>query len=212
MPSGRLVTIGAWEDGAFIGAVVFGRGASSEIGSPFRLRQDQICELCRIALAQHETPVSRILSIAVKLLRKQSPDLRAVISFADPEHGHDGRGVYAAARWTYLGETAREALLYVYGRETHARTISSRYGTRDLRWPQANVDPHARRIDCPPKHKYALGLTPDMCARLARLAQPYPNRSREGSRASAATGRLLPVEAGATPSPSLQSSEVAHVG
>ena len=36
-----------------VGAIVFGRGASAEIGSPFGLRQDQICELCRVALGPH---------------------------------------------------------------------------------------------------------------------------------------------------------------
>lgn len=41
LPAGRLVCVGAWEAGAFVGAVIFGRGASSEIGSPFGLNQSR---------------------------------------------------------------------------------------------------------------------------------------------------------------------------
>src|SRR5688572_1533552 len=92
LPAGRLVCIGAWEDGVFVGAVIFGRGACSQIASPFGLQQSEVCELTRIALGPHQTPTSRIVSIAVRLLRRQSPGLRLLVSFADPEHGHYGRG------------------------------------------------------------------------------------------------------------------------
>jgi hypothetical protein len=148
MPSGRLICLGVWEFDRYIGCLVFGRGASSQIASPFGLRQEQICELCRIALSPHQAPVSRILSIAIRLLQKQSPNLSAVVSYSDQRRGHDGRGVYGACGWTYLGETAREATLWVRGREVHARTVSSKHGTRDLGWLRANVDPQARR-PCP---------------------------------------------------------------
>src|SRR5262245_34582180 len=76
MPSSRLVCVGAWEAGAFVGAVIFGRGASSEIHSPFGLRPFEVCELCRVALGPHQAPTSQIVSIAVRLLRRQSPGLR----------------------------------------------------------------------------------------------------------------------------------------
>src|SRR5262245_40412013 len=86
MPSGRLVTIGAWEHERFVGAVVFGRGASSEIGTPFALQQSEVCELCRVALGAHIAPTSKIVALAVRLLRRQSPGLRLIVSYADPEH------------------------------------------------------------------------------------------------------------------------------
>src|SRR5205085_1155370 len=131
-----LVCIGAWESDRYIGCLVFGRGASSEIASPFGLRQDQICELCRIALSAHHAPVSRILSIAIRLLRKRSPNLRAIMSYADPEHGHSGRGVYAASGWMFIGCTNRESLIRLNGRLFHPRTVASRYGTRAIHWLQ----------------------------------------------------------------------------
>src|SRR4051794_28210828 len=84
MPAGRLVTIGAWEGGTFVGAVVFGRGASSEINTPLGIGQDEVCELCRVALGPHAAPTSRVVTIAVRLLRRFCPGLRLIVSYADP--------------------------------------------------------------------------------------------------------------------------------
>jgi hypothetical protein len=149
LPSGRALNFGAWEDGTIVGCVIVSRGACANIGQPFGLSQDQIAELTRIALAPgHVAPVSRVLAIVVRLLRRSNPGLELLVSYSDQRHGHDGRGVYGACGWTYLGETAREATLWIHRREVHARTVSSKYGTRDLAWLRANVDPEARRIDC----------------------------------------------------------------
>jgi hypothetical protein len=178
MPSGRLVCIGVWEFLLFVGALIFGRGAASNIGAEFGRPQSEVCELNRIALGPHQTPTSRILSIAVRLLKKQSPGLRLIVSYADPRHGHDGRGVYAAAGWLYLGRTHAERLIILHGKLTHARTVSSKYGTRSLAWLRANVDPHAEHVIELPKHKYVLPLDDAMRRQLAPRVQPYPKRDR----------------------------------
>jgi len=69
MPAGKSVKIGAWEDGRFIGAVIFGHGANNNIGSPYGLEQTEVCELVRVALDTHKTPTSRIVAIAMRMLR-----------------------------------------------------------------------------------------------------------------------------------------------
>ena len=53
MPKGKLIKIGVWEDGRFIGVVLFGRGANNHIGNPFSLTQTEAAELVRIALIDH---------------------------------------------------------------------------------------------------------------------------------------------------------------
>lgn len=207
LPAGRALFYGVWEDGQHAGCVVVSRGACANIGRPFGLRQDQVAEVTRIALRPgHVAPVSQVLAVVVRLLRRSNPGLELLISYADQRQGHHG-GVYQGAGWVYLGETGREATLFLHGREVHARTVSSRFGTRDVQWLRANVDPHVRRIDCPPKHKYALGLTPTMRERLAPLARPYPKREREAD-----SGRPVPPgRDGASPIRSLHVQEVEHV-
>jgi hypothetical protein len=210
LPSGRALYFGVWECGSFIGCVIVSRGACANIGQPFALSQDQIAELTRIALAPgHVAPVSRVLAIVVRLLRRSNPGLELLISYSDQRQGHDGRGVYGACGWTYLGETAREATLWIHDREVHARTVSSKYGTRDLTWLRANVDPQARRIDCPPKHRWALALSSSMRERLIVLAQPYPTRDR--STDSGARGPQAGEVAPSTPASGTTREGAAHV-
>jgi hypothetical protein len=53
VPKGKLVTFGAWEDSQFIGAVVYGRGVSDNLGTAYGLDQTEVCELVRVALTAH---------------------------------------------------------------------------------------------------------------------------------------------------------------
>jgi len=201
LPSGRCLYWGIWFDGVFIGVVVVSRGSCQHIGTALHLRQDQVAEVTRIALTpDHVPPVSQVLAVVVRLLKKANPGLVALVSYADSREHHDGRGVYGGAGWIYLGPTHKEATLWLHGKEVHARTVSSKFKTRSLRWLQANVDPNATRIINPVKHKWALGLTPVMRERLAVMAQSNP--TRDGGVASAHAGRnagcLLPSVAGST--------------
>ena len=178
MPAGRLACVGAWEAAVFVGAVIFGRGASSEIASPFGLQQSEVCELCRVALGPHQTPTSRIVSIAVRLLRQQSPGLRLIVSYADPEHGHDGRGVYAAMNWLFIGTTNRESLIRLNGRLLHPRTVASRYRTRSINWLRAHVAADAGHVRTAPKFRYCVPLDDAMRYQLGARRQPYPKRPK----------------------------------
>lgn len=69
MPAGKLVKIGVWENDKFIGCVLFSRGANNHIGSPYKLKQDEVCELTRVALNSHQTSVTRIVAISIKMLK-----------------------------------------------------------------------------------------------------------------------------------------------
>ena len=84
LPAGKTVKIGVWEDGEFIGVVIYSRGANNNIGKPYGLKQTEVCELVRIALRSHAAPVSQIAAWAQKLLIGTSPGLRLIVSYADP--------------------------------------------------------------------------------------------------------------------------------
>jgi len=70
MPVGKIVKIGAWENEKFIGVVLFSRGAAPTLGAFLGLSQLESCELTRVALDKHINPVSKILSLAIKFLKK----------------------------------------------------------------------------------------------------------------------------------------------
>lgn len=209
--AGRHVVIGATEDDVFIGAIGFSRGASSQIGSPFGLQQSSICELTRIALGPHVTPTSRIVALAIRLLRKQSPNLRLLISFSDPmQHGPSGQPhvgtLYQALSFQFIGMTNAESLIHLGGKLYHPRTISSRYHTRSIDWLRAHVAADAAHVRTLPKYRYALPLDAGMRQQLEARRQPYPKRPKVAGISG------CPADlAGASPSRPLQVSEVAHV-
>lgn len=200
MPRFKTVKVGVWEDGRFIGVVIFSAGANKHIGRPYGLGPFQACELTRVALADHETPVTRIISIAVKLLKRQSPRLRAIVSYADANEGHHG-GIYQGGNWIYTGQCAAERGVVLHGKLTHRRTINTNYESSDIEWLRKHVDPNARRIVGLPKHKYVMPLDDEIRDRVIKLAKPYPKR--DGSIDSDAPG-IQPDQGGASPTPSLQ--------
>lgn len=180
MPVGKLVSYGAWEpDDVFWGVVVFGRGATPEIGSPYGLSQYEICELVRVAMKDgHPFPVSQAGAIALRLLRKSNPGLRLVVSFADTGAGHHG-GIYQAMGWMYAGATNYHAYR-VSGRMWHPKSLHSKYGKggQSIAWLRKHVDPKAERIHTAEKHRYLFPLDADMRAQLEPLRLPYPRADR----------------------------------
>jgi hypothetical protein len=192
VPPGKTVKVGAWERGRFIGVVIFARGATPEIGSPYGLDQTTVCELVRIALDRHLTPVSRIVAIALRFLKQHCPDLRLVVSFADEGHGHHG-GIYQAGNWIYTGGTVQHAYR-IHGRLVHPKSLHSKYGVggQSIPWLRANVDPKAERVASGIKHRYLMPLDKDLRATLAQLHQPYPRRAKQATSAPSVSAAVQP--------------------
>jgi hypothetical protein len=173
LPVGKLVKVGAWEDKKFIGVVLFGRGANKGLGSPFKLKQTEICELVRIALTEHKTPVSRIMKIALRFMKEQNKSMRLVVSFADSEQGHHG-GIYQATNWVYNGDT-QAADEYMYkGKRWHGRAFRKSHGSH-LNY----IDKGLRIVSGSTKHRYLMPLDKAMKEQIAPLAKPYPKRKKQ---------------------------------
>ena len=183
MPVGKLVKVGAWEDEKFIGVVIFGRGAAINIGSPFGLPQTEVCELVRVALRSHATPVSRIMAIALKFMKQANPLMRLVISFADTEQGHHG-GIYQANGWIYCGDSSNDRKYKVKGKVYHPKTLHSLFGKggQSIPWLKANIDPKAISFVTAGKRKYLMPLDKEMKKQILPLAKPYPKRASSETR------------------------------
>jgi hypothetical protein len=176
LPSFKRLKVGAWESEKFIGVVLFGQGATPEYGKRFQLPITGVCELTRVALSKHTVSTSRILSIALKFLKKQCPDIRLVISFADSSQGHHG-GIYQATNWIYDGTVATHGYR-VNGKIEHPKTLHSRYGKggQSIPWLKKHVDKNAERVVAAIKHRYLMPLDDEMRKRIEPLRKPYPKR------------------------------------
>jgi hypothetical protein len=178
LPAGKTVRVGVWENRNFIGCVIFARGAAKNLGTPYGLEQTQICELARMALAEHKTPVSKIMAIAVKMVSKAMPSIRIIVSFADKDQRHHG-GIYQACNWIYTGETGQHWLYKnKRGRVLHPRQVSVT-GLRPKFGVTKQVDKisECEKIRAKGKHRYLMPLDPEMRAKVLPLAKPYPKRA-----------------------------------
>ena len=177
VPVPPLVKIGVWEDNKFIGCVLFSRGASSNLLKPYNLKQNQGCELTRIALNKHITPVSKIMSIAIKFLKKHNPNLKLIVSFADPNEGHHG-GIYQATNWIYTGRSSK-SFKYIdkNGREWHSRQVSEKgYNIQQGNVRKTIKPSECKKIICEGKHRYLFPVDKGIRILCNKLSKPYPKR------------------------------------
>jgi hypothetical protein len=191
MPKSKLAKIGVWENKKFIGCVIFGVGATRQLVVGYGLKPEQGCELVRVSMTNHVSPVTRIIAVALRLLRNEYPGLRLVVSFADPDQGHHG-GIYQGGGWIYTGRSSSAAEYVIKGERLHGRVVHLRYGTKkpfkDCRVPGSS------------KHRYLMPLDDEMRRRIEPLRKPYPKRA--GS-AGSGTSPDQGGRGGATPTPAL---------
>ena len=203
LPMPPLVRVGAWEDGKFIGVVLFGRGANNSLGKEYGLKSTQVCELVRVALTKHVAPVSKIASLALKWMKKHSSGVRLVVSYADPSEGHHG-GIYQAMGWIYVGKSQGGVEYFHEGRWKHSREVMGGAfgGKKKIANPSA-----LQKRQTPGKHKYLMPLDADMKARILPLAKPYPRRHAS---ASSEVAEHPSAAGGAAPTRTLQDESEAH--
>lgn len=183
MPRGKLACFGVWEYGHFIGSVVYGRGATHQLGSPFGLGQTECVELVRVALCEHEQPVTRMVAASLRQLRTACPGLRLVVSYADTGQGHHG-GIYQAGNWIYTGTTSPHSPYFVvHGKPVHGRTLRNMAVDRPAgetaeAFVRRMIDPKVYRVKTVPvKHRYVYPLNRATRRAVAPLAKPYPART-----------------------------------
>jgi hypothetical protein len=178
LPPGRLIKLGVWENERFIGAVVYGRGASPKLGKSMGVELTEVCELVRVALDKHETPVSQIVALSLRELQKASPGTRLVVSFADTTQGHHG-GIYQAGNWIYAGTSSPNKFFRDRsGKLWHPRLVSRTGGQVRQFGRLTDTIPIAEcvAVTMPGKHRYLYPLDRATRRRVQKLAQPYPIR------------------------------------
>ena len=195
IPKSKLAKFGVWEDGAFVGVVIFGVGATADLVKRYGLKSEEGCELVRVALTHHAAPVSRIVAICLRLLRKTFTWLRLCVSFADPKHGHHG-GIYQAGGWIFSGDSASSDEYLYRGKIWQGRSFRHSHKGME-RHPDVTI------VKGSAKHRYLMPLDDAMREKIAPLAKPYPKRAKKHD------AWHPPAVGGAVPTRALHSTEVA---
>ncbi len=202
IPAGKLVKVGAWENGKYIGCVLFARGATPNLGKPYGLNQTQCVELVRVALTAHKNPVSRIMALAVKFLKKSNEGVKLIVSFADKSQGHHG-GIYQACNWIYNGQGSPAKFYMIKGKLTHPRSIGSRGYSQNIEGAK-KLDKNAKAVIVPGKYRYLMPLDKNTKDAIMPMAKPYPKRDKQ------ATSSDQLESGGAAPTVTLQSQGVSN--
>lgn len=168
VPAAGKVKFGVWEDDKYIGVVIYSNGASPHLLTRYNLKHTEGCELTKIALRDHINPVSKMISITLRLLKKHCPGLKLVVSFADTNEGHHG-GIYQATNWIYTGKS-KGACFYKYGdRIYHPRAAcSNKYKIKPKHF--------CEKVWKEGKHRYLMPLTKEMRKQVIHLQLPYPKK------------------------------------
>lgn len=173
MPVGKLLKFGVWEDGKFIGVVIYGRGNNMNIGKSYNINMFEFAELVRVALTTHKASVSKIVSITLRIVKK-STKLKLLISYADPLQKHLGT-IYQAMNWIYVGESGGSVVYKLNGKIYHSRVAPP--GAKQFGKRAKGIDINkAEKIRLPAKHKYLYPLNKDIRKQIEKLKKPYPKK------------------------------------
>jgi hypothetical protein len=155
------------------GCICFGIGATNNIASPYSLNQGQVIELVRMSLNGKQESTTKAMAIALKLVKKNAPNVKLIVSYADSEQGHFGT-IYQATNWIYTGYSV-DTNLIVNGKREHRRTLGSRFGTcsaEKIKQKGYQVEV----LKTKPKWKYIFPLDKSLIPLCQSLSKPYPKK------------------------------------
>lgn len=126
---------GLYKNDLLFGIITFGIPPS-----PYLMRicgeeyKDSVLELNRL-WCYDEAPKnseSFLISQGLKLLKKDKPNIKIIVSFADTRQGHLGY-IYQATNWYFTGYSIPGGgSIVIDGQEYHPKNLNNKYNTSDL--------------------------------------------------------------------------------
>jgi hypothetical protein len=156
--------------GEWCGVILFGGGASANMGKPYKLNYGQYLELTRMALNGKQESTSKAMSIAMRLIKKDCPTIKLLISYSDKGQNHYGT-IYQATNWYFVDENESSGKDYFYkGKWRHDRTLNT-YSKEFL----SKLETRKRSG----KRKYLYPLDKTLLSLCKSLSKPYPKQAVE---------------------------------
>jgi len=164
------------ESNELCGVVLFSNGANPNLATEYDLVQGQVVELVRVALNGKQKYTSQVLGACIRELKKDAPQVKIIVSYADRNQDHIGT-IYQATNWLYMDERSNERGIMLKGKLTHRRSISKKYGNSGIAWLKKHVDPNTHVVKGKPKIKYVFPMNKWERRKLNKLAKPYPKKN-----------------------------------
>jgi hypothetical protein len=152
------------------GCIVYGLGATNNLGKSFNLSQGKCLELTRMALNGKQESTSKALAISIKLIAKHKPLVKLLVSYADTEQKHIGI-IYQATNWIFT-EISNDTNLIINEKRMHRRSVGAKYGTSSvLKLKKKGIK--AKVVYTKDKYKYLYPLTKDMRIMCNKIKKEY---------------------------------------
>lgn len=148
--------------GVCLFSMIAGNPKAAQVLKGFSDWRDYL-ELHRVVLLDEvpKNSESRFIGWCLRWL-KANTQIKAIVTFADPAHGHSGI-IYRASNWLYLGKQKPDRdRIFIDGVELHPKQVYNHYGTsslvklRQMKIGQITTAPRE------PKHKYVFILRPNL--------------------------------------------------
>ena len=158
------------------GVILYGTGATPNIGKPYGLVQGQILELVRMALNGKQESTSKAMAISLKLIKKNVPLAKMIVSYADIDQNHYGT-IYQATNWVYTGDCNQNTRtgFIINGKKVHNKSLHGKGKSQNLQGAR-ELDPNATEFISKGKRKYLYPLTKDMKELCKTIKKPYPKK------------------------------------
>lgn len=154
------------DDNEFCGVIIYGGGVNPNMGKTYDLVQGQYLELVRVALNGKQGSTSKAVSLSIKLIKKNNPQVKLLISYADKGQNHYGT-IYQATNWYFVEDMETSGVEVFYnGKWTHPRTVAK---------PHINRSALPKRIKSG-KRKYLYPLNQELKVYCEKHKQPYPKK------------------------------------
>ncbi len=174
-----------------IGTIIYGHPvcnrAIQSITSDSSLELGSVLELTRLVIADNfgRNIESHVIASSFRWLKKNAPEIKVLISYADPEQNHAGT-IYQATNWLYQGLGASKLMLD-YSIRLHddgpwipSRTVTSRFKSKNLKRLAETIGHKFYRKEEASKHRYLYFLCgkrekKELLKKLKFPLQPYPD-------------------------------------
>lgn len=151
------------------GVVLYGRGANNNIAKSFNLQQGQVLELVRVALNGKQETTSKAISISLKIIKKDCPNVKVIVSYADMGQTHIGV-VYQATNWIFIESISSSGIeVFTNSKWLHKRS----YDGLKIKTKITETRKKAG------KYKYIYVLEKSLIPLCKSLSKPYPKKAVE---------------------------------
>ena len=163
-----------FENDEWCGCIVYGTGANNNIANPYDLKQGQVIELVRMALNGEQSVTSKALSISLKLVKKDCPLVKLIVSYADVDQNHEGI-IYQATNWYFTGHMNKDTTsgYIIHGKKTHKKTVYGKGVIQSLKEVRKHLDPNAEKFITKGKLKYIYPIDKSLTGMCEELSKPY---------------------------------------